>query len=108
MRKLKVGDEVIVLTGRSKGKIGKILRLVKGDKSQKVVVEGANLVKKCKRGNPNKQETGGIVDIEAPLDVSNVAIYNPTTQKADRVGFKVVDGVKKRCFKSDNELIDIL
>lgn len=108
MRKLKVDDEVIVLKGKSKGKVGRILKIIEGKNGLKVVVEGANVVKKCKRGNPNKQETGGIVDTEAPIHVSNVAIYNPSSQKADRVGFKMIDGQKKRYFKSDNELVDIL
>lgn len=108
MNKLKVNDEVIVLNGKSKGKVGRILKIIKGKSGNKVVVEGANMVKKCKRSNPNKQETGGIVDMESPMHISNVAIYNPVTQKADRVGFKMVEGVKKRHFKSDDELIDIL
>jgi large subunit ribosomal protein L24 len=108
MRKLKVNDEVIVIKGKSKGKVGRVLKFVDAKQGFKVVIEGVNIVSKCKRPDPNKQEEGGIVTKEAPIQVANVAIYNPSTLKADRVGIKTVDNEKKRFFKSNNELIDIL
>lgn len=105
MKKIRKGDDVIVTTGRDKGKRGTVLRLV--DDSH-VVVEGANKVKKHERPNPMKNTTGGIVDKEMPLHISNVALYNPATQKADRVGIKVVDGDKRvRYFKSNGEVVDV-
>ena len=105
MRKLRTKDEVIVLSGRDRGKRGKILSLLD---ENRLVVDDVNLVKKHTKPNPNKGETGGIVEKEAPIDISNVAIYNPATDKADRVGIKVLeDGKKVRYFKSNNEVIDI-
>jgi large subunit ribosomal protein L24 len=104
MRKIKKGDDVIVITGKDKGKRGTVLRMVD---DALVVVEGANKVKKHQRPNPNKGTTGGIVEMEMPLQISNIAIYNPATQKADRVGFKIVEGKGKvRYFKSNGELLD--
>lgn len=107
--KIKKGDQVIVITGKYKGRTGTVLRLVEDGK--RVYVEGVNLVKKHTRPNPNANQPGGIIEKEAPFDISNVAIYNPKTQKADRVGFKTVgegdDTRKVRVFKSDNEQIDI-
>lgn len=103
MRKIKSNDEVIVITGKDKGKRGTVARLV-GDK--KVVVSGINIVKRHTKPNPNAGIAGGIVEKEAPLDISNVAIFNPETNKADRVGFLVEDGKKKRVFKSTNKVID--
>lgn len=104
MRKLKTGDEVIVITGKSKGERGKITKLV-GD--NRVLVEGVNLIKKHVKPNPNTQEQGGIIEREAALDISNVAIYNADADKADRVGIKMTDdGNKVRYFKSSGELID--
>ena len=104
MRKLKTGDEVIVITGKSKGERGKITKLV-GD--NRVLVEGVNLIKKHVKPNPNTQEQGGIIEREAALDISNVAIYNADADKADRVGIKLTDdGDKVRFFKSSGELID--
>lgn len=106
MRKIKKGDEVIILTGKNKGARGKVLRTL--EKGAKVIVEGANLVKKHIKPNPNTNTQGGIVEREAPLHVSNVAIYNHGTKKADRVVFKVLnDGKKVRCFKSNGELIEV-
>jgi len=106
MHKIKKGDEVIVLTGKSKGLRGKVLRVVAEGK--RVVVEGVNLVKKHVKPNPNTNTQGGIIEREAALDISNIAIYNPVTKKADRVGFKVLDdGKKVRCFKSNGELVEI-
>ena len=104
MRKLKTGDEVIVIAGKSKGERGKITKLV-GD--NRVLVEGVNLIKKHVKPNPNTQEQGGIIEREAALDISNIAIYNAETDKADRVGIKINDdGTKDRVFKSSGELID--
>jgi large subunit ribosomal protein L24 len=104
MRKIKKGDDVIVIAGKDKGKRGAVLRVVDADH---VLVEGINMVKKHERPNPMKGATGGIVDKEMPLHISNVAIYNPTTQKHDRVGIKVLDdGRRVRVFRSNGEMID--
>lgn len=105
MRKIRKGDDVIIIAGKDKGKRGTVLRMVDSDL---VVVEGANKVKKHERPNPNKGSTGGIVEMEKPIHISNVAIYNPSTQKPDRVGFKVLDDKRKvRCFKSTDQLLDV-
>jgi len=105
MRKIKKGDEVVVTTGRDKGKRGTVLRVVD---LEHLLVEGANMVKKHQRPNPMKGQTGGIIDKEMPLHVSNVAIFNPATKKADRVGIKVMDdGRRVRVFKSNGEMIDV-
>ena len=104
MQRIRKGDEVIVLAGRDKGKRGTVLRRVDADH---VVVEGVNRVKKHQRPNPMKGVTGGIVDKEMPLHVSNVAIFNPVTKKADRVGVKLLDdGRRVRFYKSNGEVID--
>jgi large subunit ribosomal protein L24 len=108
MKRIKKGDNVIVLAGKSKGGKGRVT-LVIGDK---VVVEGQNIMKKHVKPNPNVQEQGGIKEMSAPIHVSNVGLVNPSTDKADRVGFKFVESeegaqVKKRFFKSDGELVDI-
>jgi large subunit ribosomal protein L24 len=104
MRKIKKGDDVIVITGKDKGKRGTVLRVVD---LEHVLVEGANRVKKHQRPNPMKGTTGGIVDKEMPLHVSNVAIFNPATKKADRIGVKLLDdGRRVRCYKSNGEVID--
>lgn len=107
MKRIRTGDEVIIIAGKSKGHVGKVLRVV----DDGVVVEGGNLIKKHVKPNPQKPENkGGIISREAPLHVSNVAHYNPITKKADKVGFKYLenDGVSKkvRYFKSNNEIID--
>jgi len=102
MLKIKNNDEVVVISGKDKGKRGKILRVL-GDK---VVVSGVNVVKKHQKPVPQRGTQGGIVEKEAPLHVSNIAIWNPATQKADRVGFRVgQDGVKERFFKSTKEAV---
>jgi len=104
MRKIKKGDDVVVLTGKDKGKRGTVLRV---DESR-VLVENVNLVKKHQKGNPQAGVAGGIVDKEMPLDVSNVGLFNPQTGRADRVGFKILDdGRKVRIFKSDGEVVDV-
>lgn len=110
MRKIKQGDQVIVIAGKDKGKTGEVSRIITDakKKSLRVFVTGVNMVKKHMRGNPQKGEQGGIIDKEAPIDVSNVAIYNPANKKADRVGFKTLeDGRKVRYYKSNGEMIDV-
>lgn len=105
MNKIKTGDTVIVLTGKDKGRSGRILKYVK---KNRLIVEGVNMVKKHVRPNPNKNEQGGILEREAGIHVSNVAILNPQTQRADRVAFKTLeDGKKVRYFVSNGEVIDI-
>ena len=101
--KIRRDDEVIVLAGKDKGKTGKVTKVLVEE--SKVYVEGVNLIKKHQKPVPQLQQPGGIVDKEAPLNVSNVAIVNPATGKADRVGFRIEDGKKVRFFKSNNELI---
>lgn len=104
MNKLKRDDEVIVIAGREKGKRGTISQLVGDDQ---VLVAGVNMVKRHTKPNPNAGQPGGIVEREAPLHISNVAIFNSDSDKADRVGIKVLeDGAKKRIFKSNGQEID--
>ncbi|MBL8474154.1 MAG: 50S ribosomal protein L24 [Rhodocyclaceae bacterium] len=104
MQKIRKGDEVIVLTGKDKGKRGTVLLRVDADH---VVVEGVNRVKKHTRPNPMKGIQGGMVEKDMPVNISNVALYNPATQKADRVGIRVLeDGRKVRFFKSNGELVN--
>ncbi|MDF1761700.1 MAG: 50S ribosomal protein L24 [Coxiellaceae bacterium] len=107
--KIRVGDEVVVIAGKDKGKTGRVTRLVhKEKKDTRLFVEGVNMVKKHTKPNPNKQEQGGIVEKEAALNISNVALLNPTTNKADRVGIRVLeDGKKVRYFKSNDEVVDV-
>ena len=104
MRRIKKGDEVIVIAGRDKGKRGTVLRRID---AEHVVVEGVNKVKKHQRPNPMKGVTGGIVDKDLPIHISNVALFNPATKKADRVGVKTLgDGRKVRVFKDNGEQVD--
>lgn len=104
MRKIRKGDDVIVITGKDKGKRGTVLRLVD---DQHLVVENVNVVKKHQKPNPQRGIPGGIIDKEMPLQVSNVALYNPQKGGADRVGFKTLeDGRKVRVFKSNGEVVD--
>lgn len=103
MRKIIKGDEVIVLTGKDKGKRGTVQRIV--DESR-VLVSGINIIKKHQKANPQAGVAGGIVEKEAPIQLSNVAIFNSSTNKADRVGFKIEDGKKSRIFKSNGEAVD--
>ncbi len=103
MKKLKKGDNIIVIAGKDKGKQGQIEKILPNDRA---IVTNINLAKKHVKPNPNTGEKGGIVDKAMPIHISNLAIYNPATQKADRVGFKFLeDGKKVRYFKSNNEVI---
>ncbi|MBU2880674.1 50S ribosomal protein L24 [Psychrosphaera sp. B3R10] len=101
--KIRRDDEVIVITGKDKGKTGKVLQVIAG--TERVIVEGINLIKKHTKPVPQLQQPGGIIEKEASVNVSNVAIVNPETGKADRVGFKFEDGKKVRFFKSNNKTI---
>ena len=105
MQKIKQGDEVIVIAGRSKGQRGNVLKRLD---ENRLLVENVNMVKKHVKGNPRTGENGGIIDKEAPIQISNVMIFNPHTQKGDRVGFKTLeDNRKVRFFRSNGEVIDI-
>jgi large subunit ribosomal protein L24 len=105
MRKIKKGDDVVVVTGRDRSKRGTVLNIV--DESH-LLVEGINRVKKHQRPNPAKGETGGIIDKEMPIHVSNVALFNPVTKKADRIGIRQLeDGRRVRYFKSNGEVVDV-
>lgn len=105
MQKLKTGDEVIVLAGKSNGQRGKITKIIK--EKGRVVVEGVNMMKKHVKPNPQAGVQGGIVEMEAALDISNVALFNAKAGKAGKVGIKVQeDGKRVRFFKSDGELVD--
>jgi large subunit ribosomal protein L24 len=104
MKKIRKGDLVILITGRDKGRRGAVIEVLADDR---VRVEGVNLAKKHQRPNPQIGQQGGIIEREAPLHVSNVQLFNPATQKGDRVGFKSLeDGRKVRVFKSNNEVVD--
>ncbi len=102
MLKIKRDDEVVVIAGRDKGKRGSVLRVL-GD--GRLLVSGVNMVKKHQRANPQMGQPGGIVEQEAPIQVSNVAIWNDEADKADRVGFRIEDGRKVRYFKSNSKVI---
>lgn len=104
MKKIRKGDTVVVITGRDKGKQGEILQVVQD--GEKVLVSGINVAKKHTKPNPAKNETGGVVDKIMPINISNVAIYNPETKKADRVGFKLEDGKKTRVYKSSGKSVE--
>ena len=104
MQRIRKGDEVVVLSGRDKGKRGTVLRRVDADH---VVVEGVNRVKKHQRPNPMKGQTGGIVDLDKPIHISNVALFNPASQKGERAGVKTLDdGRKVRVFKGNGEQVE--
>lgn len=106
MRKLRKGDEVVVLAGKDKGKRGVVLK-VQPD-METVIVENINMVKRHTKGNPMQGKPGGIVEKEMPLNISNVGIWNSVSQKADRVGIKMLeDGQKVRFFKSNDEVVDV-
>jgi len=105
MNKIKKGDEVIVIAGRSKGQRGNVIKRID---ENRLLVENVNMIKKHVKPNPNSGETGGIIDKESPIHQSNVMIFNPTTDKGDRVGIKVLeDNRKVRYFKSNGEVIDV-
>lgn len=105
MNRIKTGDEVIVTAGKDKGRRGAVLKLLENDR---VMVENINMVKKHTKPNPMKGSEGGIVEKEMPLHISNVMLFNPATNKGDRVGFKVLDdGKKVRYFKSNGEVVDV-
>ena len=105
MNRIKKGDEVIVITGRDKGRRGTVLRVFEDDR---VLVENINVVKKHTRPNPQRGVAGGIVEKEMPLQASNVMLWNPIAKKGDRVGIRTLqDGKKVRYFKSNNEVVDV-
>lgn len=105
MNRIRKGDRVIVIAGKSKGHVGTVIRVV--DKGERVYVENANMVKRHTRPNPQANEPGGIKEQEAPIHISNVMLYNPTTKKGDRVGYRVLEtGKKVRVFRSTNEVVD--
>lgn len=108
MKRIRKNDTVIVTTGKSKGHVGKVLSVL----GEKVVVEGSNMMKKHIKPNPNIQQQGGIVMKEGSIDLSNVAMYNPQTKKADKIGYKVIEkegsAHKVRYFKSNQELVDLV
>jgi large subunit ribosomal protein L24 len=104
MAKIKRDDEVVVLTGKDKGKRGTVRKVLD---ENRVVVSGVNMIKKHTKPNPQAGVAGGIVEKEAPIRVSNIAIFNPSSNKADRVGYRIEDGGKKvRVYKSSGEVID--
>ncbi|MCK5880521.1 MAG: 50S ribosomal protein L24 [Sinobacterium sp.] len=103
MLKIKRGDDVIITAGKDKGKRGKVDVI---RKDGRLLVSGVNMVKKHQKANPQSGVAGGIIEQEAPLHASNVALFNPQTEKADRVGIRVEDGNKVRFFKSNNALVD--
>lgn len=106
MERLKTGDQVVILTGKDRGKQGEIQSRVEKDGKVKFVVQGVNLVKKHQKPNPALGRTGGIIEKEMPIDGSNLALLNPATGKGDKVGFKVLeDGKKVRVFKSNGEVV---
>ena len=105
MKKIKKGDQVIVLSGKDKGRTGTVLRMLN---NSKVLVENINIVKKHQKGNPNTGQEGGIIEKEMPIHISNVMLLNPITNQKDKVGIKTLEnGTKVRFFKSNNEVVDI-
>jgi len=105
MNKMRKGDEVVVVTGKDKGRRGTVLQIFEDDR---VLVEGVNVAKKHQKANPNMGVQGGIIDREMPLDISNVMVFNPKTKKGDRVGIRVSDdGSKERIFRSTEDTVDI-
>lgn len=105
LRRIRKGDEIIVITGKDRGKRGTVVRMAGEDK---VVVEGVNVARKHVKPNPQKGIAGGIESKEMPIHISNVALYNPASRKGDRVGVKVLeDGRKVRVFRSNGEVVDV-
>lgn len=112
MNRIKVGDTAMIIAGKSKGHVGKILKITTKCNKTKVIVEGGQIVHKAVKPNPQINEQGGIITREAWIDSSNIALYNPLTKKADKIGIKMIeksDGtqVKARYFKSNQELVDM-
>ncbi|MEE9423211.1 MAG: 50S ribosomal protein L24 [Gammaproteobacteria bacterium] len=106
MQKIRKGDDVVVTTGKDRGKRGNVLRVI--PEKDRVVIENVNIVKKHTKPNPQRGVAGGIVEKEMPVHVSNVMLYNPQSKKTDRVGIRVLeDGRKVRVFKSTNEVVDV-
>ena len=105
MRRIRTGDQVIVIAGKDKGRRGNVIRVLDPDR---VMVEGINKVKRHTKANPNRGIEGGIIEREAAIHISNVMLYNPGTRKGDRVGFRTLaDGRKVRYFKSTREVMDV-
>lgn len=105
MRKIRQGDDVVVVAGKDKGRRGTVLRVV--GEGARVVVEGVNMIKKHQKPNPMIGQTGGIIEMEKSIDISNVMLFNPASEKGDRVGFMTLeDGRKVRYFKSNGEVVD--
>ena len=105
MKKIRKGDKVVVLAGRDKGKQGTVLRVFE---DSRVLVENVNMIKRHTKPNPNKGVTGGIIDREAPIHASNIALFNPATGKGERVGMRVMqDGSKVRFFRKSGEVADV-
>lgn len=105
MQRIKKNDDIIVIAGRDKGKRGSVLKLTSDGRA---LVDNINLVKRHTKGNPNTGQTGGIIEKEAPIQLSNIALYNPVTKKGERIGYKSLeDGRKVRYFKSNDEVIDL-
>lgn len=105
MNRIRKGDEIVVISGKDKGRQGTVLKVMADDR---VLVESINMVKKHTKPNPMRGVEGGIVEKEMPIHVSNVMLFNPVTHKGDRVGFKVLeDGRKVRYFKSNGEVVDV-
>ncbi|HEX2668887.1 MAG TPA: 50S ribosomal protein L24 [Gammaproteobacteria bacterium] len=104
MNKIRKGDEVVVITGKDKGRRGSVLKVLEQDR---VLVENVNMAKKHQRPNPNANVQGGIVEKEMPIHISNVMLFNPVTKKGDRVGLRKVKDRKVRFFKSNNEVVDV-
>ena len=106
MRRIRKDDEVVVITGKDKGRRGKVMRVM--EDGERVIVAGVNMVKRHTKPNPARNVAGGIVEREAAIHISNVMLFNPLTRKGDRVGFRVLeDGCKVRYFKSNNEVVDV-
>ena len=106
MNKVRKGDNVVVLAGKNKGSRGVVLNVI--SETAQVIVENVNMVRRHTKGNPAQGKPGGIIEKEMPIDVSNVALINPVTDRADRVGFKrLEDGTKVRYFKSTDEVVDV-
>lgn len=106
MNKIKKGDEVVVLAGKDKGKRGVVLRMI--EERDRVIIENVNMVKRHTKGNPMQGTAGGIIEKEMPIHISNIAAWNPVSNKGDRIGFKnLEDGRKVRVFRSNDEVVDV-